>query len=629
MKSNLSLLLILLCLPLLAQLNSKTKWGQISQEEINYSQVPFEPEAGAVILYEEGKTKIYGMFQTHVYRRIKILNERGIEAANQVVTYYSHKGIEKIGSLKAQTLNMENGEFKIEKVEKNAIFDVQINPYYNQLKFTFPNVKVGSILEFEFDFYDENLYFVEAWQFQHEYPTLFSTYKVDNQMGLDYTSLSIGDKIVTTHKGKKDNSNWTLTNIPSFNSLEFLYNPEDMAERIVFQLRGYNKSGGSFGSTSYEDVLESWSQLSTDRAKEYKNLQSNSIGKEIAETIPNGSNQKETLQNIYNYFKSTYSWNRFHGIYPKQSNREVYKNKNGNSADLNLLLNSIVKAKGMQAEMILVSTRDNGKLITSYPFLGQFNYAVNLVTTSDGSTFLIDAANMKDDLGYAPLPIYNHYGLMVVPNKEKFVMLHPQISEYQSVQYYKFKDNTFLLTQTDKRNGYFKWDESEVMEGESEFTIINSALDVLMTETKREKKDSDKDNFELIRTQSQSNPLQNPAFIGIENPLNKVVSFFKLTNPTRERNLEFDFPFLYKADAVIEIPDGYKVEIPTGYKTHEEAGEKNIIFYQTAEIKENKLILHVEFLLGKSIFTENYSEIKSFFDKINGAVQKNILLKKG
>lgn len=69
------------------QVNPITIWGKVTQEEVDYSQVSFAPEAGAVILYEEGKTRIENSFETKVYRRIKILNEKGLEAANQEFRY--------------------------------------------------------------------------------------------------------------------------------------------------------------------------------------------------------------------------------------------------------------------------------------------------------------------------------------------------------------------------------------------------------------------------------------------------------------------------------------------------------------------------------------------------------------
>lgn len=162
MKTFLFCLIFLFSLCLQAQLNPKTKWGDVSQAEINYKEVSFEKDAPAIILYEEGKTNISGSFQTNIYRRIKILNEKGIESANQELIYYSYKALEGFGSIRAQTINIENGKPVIYPVKKQDIFESNINEYYSSKKFTFPNVKVGSIIEFEYNFIDQKLYFVDA-----------------------------------------------------------------------------------------------------------------------------------------------------------------------------------------------------------------------------------------------------------------------------------------------------------------------------------------------------------------------------------------------------------------------------------------------------------------------------------
>ncbi len=629
MKSLPFLTLLFLAIISSAQINPKTKWGDISQAEIDYKTVSFEPDAPLVILFEEGKSIITGTFQTHIYRRFKILNERGIEAANQELVYYNYKSTENIKNIKAQTINIENGKAVIYPVDKNSIFDVTVNEYYNAKKFTFPNVHVGSIIEFEYTLDDQNLYLLDAWRFQHEFPTLFSRYDIKNEMRLDYTSLMIGEKIVQFAKGRKGLSNWTLSNVPSYRTLNFLYNRKDMSERIVFQLRGYMKSQGFDGSSSsYEDVLSSWEELSEEMAKHYAGIKSNSIGKEIAGSIPNGKDEHEALKNIYNYFKQNYKWNNFYSIYTQQSNRETYKNHSGNSTDLNLLLNSVLENKGLRTDLVLLSTRDHGKIITSYPFLGQFNLVLNLITLNDGSTYLIDASDMSYDLGYVPLRDFNHYGLVVDPKIERFISLNPMVSEYHSIQNYVFRNGKYMLNRSEKRNGYFKEKSVGHQKGIEKYNPQTDALDILTTEKKRDFKESDEENFELERILSETSTLENTNFISIENPLKNLISGFSLSEAMRERALEFNFPFFYKTDVVVEIPEGYKMEVPQGFSVHRKLSTNELVYFQNAEIKDGKLIFHIEFYLGKAVFDKNYAEIKSFFEKANLDASKTILIKK-
>ena len=629
MKTFYLLFCLLFVYEINAQLNPKTKWGDVSQAEWDYKEVPFEKEAGAVILYEEGHSTIANNFQTTIYRRIKILNEKGIEAANQEIMFYSEKNLELIRSIKAQTINLENGKAQKYPIDKNGFFDVNLNEYYSTKRFAFPNVQVGSIIEFEYTLEDNKLYMVDAWRFQHELPTLYSRYKITNQSTLDYTSLMIGEKTVAFSKQKnaKTLDEWMLTNLPSFKTIPFLYNPEDMAERIAFQLVGYyGSSGSAFGGYSHKDAIKNWKDLTKEMNEVYKSYSNLSFVNELANSIPDGKDERETLQNVYGYFKENYKWNRFTAIHPRISNRDMEKARNGNAADLNLMLNSFLKAKGFDVELVLLSSRNNGKLITSYPYLRQFDLMVNLVTLKDGSKWLVDGSYMENDLGYMPLRNYNHFGL-VLTDEANFVSMQPPVSEFNSVQLYTFKDGKFNLMRTDKANGYFKQPEKTETKGIMDFSPVMNSMDLLMNEIKTEKRVSE-DGYELTRTTFDSGLFNNPAFINIANPLRGIVQFYKLEEPTRERSLEFNFPFYYKADVVIQIPEGYSAEIPVHFKSHNELKNKELIYYQTAETKDGKLILHVEFYLGKSVFSENYKEVKSFFEKANLDTAKTILIKK-
>lgn len=633
MKTYLNLILSLILIPAFCQINPKTKWGQVSQEEISYNQVDFDNDAGAVILYEEGYTLIENSYETTVYRRIKILNERGIEAANQEIKFYSYKNIENITSIKAQTINFVNGKPQISTVDKNSFFDTQLNEYWTVKKFAFPNVKVGSILEFEYKLEDKGLYYIDAWRFQHEYPTLYSKYNLSNRSYLDFTSLALGEQTIALSKShqKSGVSNWVLKNVPSYNTLKFVYNPEDASERIALQLRGYLKENvDAMGhNDKYQSVTTTWKELNNEMLNNFYIKNANpGVGKEIADGITNGKTETETLENVYKYFKTNYNWDKYYGIYPKKSNREVANTKSGNSADLNLLLNTILKSKGLKADLLMISTRKNGKPIGNYPYLGQFDSVVNLVRTTDGKQYIIDASDMTFDPGYAALKNYNYAGLIVDPKEEKFLELTPPISDLQSVQNYVVKSNHFVMTQTDKRSGYFKQQDRKIPQGISKYNPILRPLDLLTNELNVQTKNSEEDHQQIERIQSETTDFIGASFIAVQNPLKDIISTYKLEEPERERALEFDFPFHYNVSVVIEIPNGYKAEIPSAYDSQSMASYKDLGYSQSAEIKNDKLILHIEFYLAKASLQGKYKEVKSFFDKIIQESNKSLLLKK-
>lgn len=627
MKIRISLLLLLITSILFSQTSKKPKWGEVTPEEMAYTSVNFEPEAGAVILYTEGRATISNAFDTYVYKRIKILNERGIEAANQELLYYNYKNLQSYKKLRAQTLNVENGEVKAYPIDKKSFFDSDVNSRYNVIKFTFPNIQVGSIIEFEYDFHDETMYFIDAWRFQNPYPTLYSKYQIENKSILDYISVAIGDKITEYSQKRPTSTNWVLTNLPGYNSLNFLYNPADMAERLVFQLRGYSKQEGMYNKeTHYKSVLAEWKDLTKEMAEKYTSQRNPGYAKDIANSIPDGANETETLRNVYNYFKNNLTWNNFYSRGPSQTNRETGKTKTGNSTDLNLLLNSVLLAKGFDAEMVLLSTRGHGKVITSYPYLGQFLLAVNLVRLSDGNSFMIDATDMKNELGFAPLRNYNDLMLEAKMGNDQFIYINPPLSEFTALQNYVYRDGKYLYTQTDRKSGYFKDTQQDQNKGEVTASALSKALDIPFNELKKDQ--TDRDGFEMVRVSYESDGVENTSFFSVQNPLDVLLRQYKFPEKERHLPLEFNFPYLFKVDVAIDIPEGYTAEIPAGYDADRSFGSADMQFVQSAEIKEGRLLVHTEFYIGKSVFTNSYKHVKSLFETINLDASKGILIKK-
>lgn len=623
MRNLLSIAFLTLSLLLLAQSGQKPKWGKVTNEELNYQSVSFEKEAPAVVLFSEGKTNIESTFTTSVYKRIKILDERGIEAANQELIYYKGSGKESISKLKAQTINVENGVTKVEQVGKNAIFDVNLNEYYNAVRFTFPNVKVGSILEFEYELYDSNMYFIDAWRFQDVYPVLYSNYELYNRSSLDYTILLIGSKTKTINSASK----WTLTNLNSYGHSDFLYNPKDMSERVTLQLKGYVERQKVYnGTTMYKSVLASWKDLNKELAESHSQKKNPGLAKDIAASIPNGATEVETLKNVHDYFKSNFQWNGYYSIYGKLSNRDTYNAKSGNTADLNLLLNSVLLSKNFKTEIVALSTRGNWKIVVSYPYLGQFNTICNLVTLSNGGVVFMDASDLSNGLGYMGLNNYNLVGLLVDPKNEEFVNLNQQLSEYQSNQVYFFKDGKFHLTRTDKKNGFFTEKPKETQKGVKDILEVRNALDLLTDVSDKEVKEDGK--YQLSRIKGETVAINDAQIIGIENPLKQVVARYQLKEEKRTQVLEFNFPFHYMGTVVVDVPEGYKVERPTDFEANHKLGNNEMVYYQKAEMKGDKLHIQYEFFISRAFFDKQFDQIKNFFRLANLEANKSVFLKK-
>ncbi|MDZ7606540.1 MAG: hypothetical protein U5K79_13345 [Cyclobacteriaceae bacterium] len=122
------------------------KWSKLSEAEINLQITKLDSSASAVILGECQSINVqYGniIMQNHV--RLKILNRNGLEHANVTLPYYIKDDLEKITSVKAQTINiLPGGKLEKTEIKGSEVFTIDVNENWKAKKFTFPAVKEGS-----------------------------------------------------------------------------------------------------------------------------------------------------------------------------------------------------------------------------------------------------------------------------------------------------------------------------------------------------------------------------------------------------------------------------------------------------------------------------------------------------
>ncbi|MET3731885.1 DUF3857 domain-containing protein [Moheibacter stercoris] len=628
MKYPLSFIILFISIVSQAQINKNTKWGQVSQEEIQYSDVNFEPGASAVILYETGFMFMKKPIQTKVYRRIKILNEHGLKQANISLGFEHHEKLQNISGLRAQTLNQEGGKTVNYPLKNSDFYTKQLNDYHSSISFTFPNVKVGSIIEYEYTFNNDNIRWIEAWQFQHEIPTVFSKFSIDPENLLaGFATIAVGENFSKTPK-KRDGFNqheYSMSNLKSFSNVDFAYNNTDQAEKLILQLKSYYATQNSYYNTSPQlmEITTKWTDLLKEVENRQNSFTNNSFAKTLLAEIPKGSDKLSYLQNISDYFQKNYRWNGLTSTVPipQSSNRQVHNDKIGTLPDLNLHLYSILKAAGFDTSLVILSTRNHGKIITTYPYLGQFNAVVNMVKFPTGEIYFLDASNLSNGLGFMPKNNYNQVGLIVNSKQENFISINSPVSELHISQNYAFTNNQITAVSTQTSNGFFN--EQNFVQSSK----IKPSLDVEFVEKSKTNPTSIATKYLGFRTTSQSENI-NQEFYTIQNPLNTILQEFKFTEQARERSLEFDFPLMYKIQTIVKIPEGYKVEIPSNFNSVHNVQKEDLAYSQKAELKDGELQIVYEFLLGKAIIANQYQAVKSFFEKVNVDAQKSILLKK-
>src|SRR5688572_14185231 len=168
-----------------SQEKSPVKFGKISASDFKNTVYPVDSSAAAVVIADIGTCDIVASgnwfnLEFKHYKRIHILKKEAYNTANiQIAFFTSSSKAEPLENLKAVTYNLENGQVVESKLNtKESVFTDMLNKNLMSKKFTFPNVKEGSIIEFEYKTVTGSLFNLHPWQFQGEYPVLWSEFNV-------------------------------------------------------------------------------------------------------------------------------------------------------------------------------------------------------------------------------------------------------------------------------------------------------------------------------------------------------------------------------------------------------------------------------------------------------------------
>ncbi len=373
-------------------------WDEI--EFINLPGVDDYPDAGAIVIFDEGKMQIIGnselpmsMFERH--RIVKVLNNRGQSYANIAIPYTPKSLIENI---QARTIS-PNGEIKV--LDKKYIYDVNLYPrfiFYSDQRakiFTMPAIEDGSVIEYRYQMRISGRSLWPSWNFQDFVPTLNSRFTLEapSEWKVNYKlyHTDLEPEIVKAPSGFKSSYTWQETNVPAFKS-EFGMPPlnESLARLEIAPL----------GMSTWDDVALWYDGLSEPQIKAGKAI------KEFASVLTkNSASDEEKLKNIYEWVRDQVRYIAVAigiGGYQPHPAEQVLINRYGDCKDMSTLLCSLAREVGIEAYEVLVSTWQNGAPDTSLPSPFQFNHAIAYCPAVGDNGVWMDATEKGSPFGKLP-----------------------------------------------------------------------------------------------------------------------------------------------------------------------------------------------------------------------------------
>lgn len=647
-------------------------FGKIDKASLEKEIYEKDTSASAVILADYGSTEIeynttqkifYYIFKRH--RRIKILKKDGYDwASHNVFLYHDNDDREKIAGIKGYSYNIENGKIVKSKLDKDAIFKENSSENWDEVRFTLPNVKEGTVLEYTYHIISSFLFNFRSWQFQHNIPCVWSEYKISIPEFYNYKKISQGylafsnydkrtvaDNISFTTKSRSEGrvvqtsfstnkidyvkyvDKWVIKDVPAFIPEKYITTSQDFISRIDFELASVK-----FPNSTLKPVMNTWQKLN-EQLLEYKQFglqlkKSRFIKDELIAILDNNQTAESKIQAIYDHVKKKVSWNDKNRIYITTSLAEAYEKGSGSSADINLLLVLMLKEAGFNAYPVILSTRNHGRINEHFsPHLSKFNYVIAYVSEGE-KEYLLDATDKDLPMQSLPFNCLNGKGRLVSKSDSRWVDLRNG-EKYSHRIAADLKFNFDGEIEGEIKKTYLGYDALNVRDkykklGKKEFVenLIKDKEDLAITNITVTNAITLNDNVNIKYKVSPEGYFMNAGnLIYIDPMLDEKTK----ENPFKLEKREYPVDFGCPIDEIymfnMEIPEGYSIE--EAPKTSMVALPNNggVFKYSVSTINNKVRILSVIKIKQMVFLPNEYGAIKKFFDVIIAKQSEKLILK--
>lgn len=666
------LFVVSFCAKTFSQQKTNIKFGKIAAQDFIVNSPLIDSDSKAVIIADIGSTSFVGNNKgwfTYVYKRklrIKILKKAALDPTHDLATirirlYQKDDDKEILSDVNAISYNLENESVSQTILNPQDIFEERIDKYFVEKKFTLPNVKEGSLFEVSYIITSDFDFNLPGWQFQSlRYPCLWSEYSVEipslliyavlrqgtdsffiSKQGQQYQRYLVTQPHAPTDYGSKDQDlnigtavntyRWVMKDIPPLKIEDYISSPRNYVDKIEFQL-----SQTSDGETT-KNVMSTWSQVIDEllKAKDFGEPLSSEnywLGDDIASLTLGQQDKLQIAKNIFKYVQSNFTCTNYNVVQILTSLKNVYAKHNGTVGEINLLLTCMLRKKGIEADPMILSTREYGYNYPKYPILQKFNYVI-CKAVIDNNIYYLDACHPRLGFGKLESNCYNGYARVISNIKPDSIYLMPDSIQEKKVVTVFISNKETGNVQAKKQAvlGYF-----ESLELRDK--LVETKQEEFMKDIKKSfSPDIDLENFSI----DSLNSFEFPITINYDFKLkftDDVVYFNPMLgedlkkNPFSEQNRRYPIAMPYCSDNTylfnMEIPKGYIVDaLPKSarVKLNEDEGYFEYIIDQSNDRIRLRSTIH----LSKASFNaDRYQSLRDFFAYVVKKQAEFIVFKK-
>ena len=529
------------------------------------------------------------------------------EGVSMTEDVFAVEGDEDLESVKATAFNMEGGKVVKTSLKKSEIVKKKIDEHNYLVEFTVPNVKEGTVIEYEYTIHSQLFWQLRDWYAQCEIPVVYAkldmnipSYLIFNIedhgiQRLTYTctagSLSFkldSDPLAKQTQVKTNHYVYIGRNLMAMPKDDYVWNAQDHWAGITAELKQYRLPGAA-----QMDYARTWEQidemiLTSDDLGIHLNDHS-PLASELKEAkIEEITNPRERVAAVYKLVMSKVKWNGKYELSPAPV-AETLKKGEGSNADINLLLIQSLHEVGLTAAPVMLRTRDLGLLPYNFPSFSKLStFLVGVVMPSGGNLYL-DASNKNGWLNMLPeVMLVEKARLVQKGNKSQWVNLQKESKAERStvIDAKLSADGTLSGKQTTRNEG------GETVE--SEYTKKGQVSDGVISIC----------------------PFPDKL---IENPF---------TAETRKMPVEFPCIGSNRVVITFALPEGYTI-VGEPRNTTVLTPDKGVEGRIHTTFGEGRVQMSCQFSINKLSHSEkNYADLRQIFDMLSKYTSEQLTIKK-
>lgn len=627
---------------------SGDEWQPITQDELKMTSEPLAPGAAAIYLFRQVDRNDSNRAATEYnYLRIKILTEEGRKYANIEIPF--PKGRTNVSNIRARTVRPDGSAINFEgKIFENMIVKSKTQKYEAKT-FTMPNVEVGSIIEYHFNYdFEDNYIFSSHWILSEELFTKRAAFTLKPYSRYPWTVQWIAPAGLPqgTEQAKEGPDHvirMTTQNVPAFQIEDYMPPPNELKFRVDFIYHD---------ELPEQDMDKFWRRFGK---KQYDRVESfagkrKSMEQAVAQIVSPSDTPEEKLRKIYARTQQIHNLS----YEVRKSEQEVKRDKQkaikdvedlwkegyGSGWDITWLFLGLARAAGFDASPVLVSNRAEYFFVKQRLNSNELNANVVLVKLN-GKDMYFDPGAAFTPFGLLPWVETGADGLKLDKDGGSWVQTTLPDSSVSRVE----------------RSAKLKLDSEGVLAGKLTLTFTGLEASSRRREERNED-DAERKKFleeqvkEYVPAGIEVELSNKPEWSASETPL---VAEFDLKVPgwvasagrrallpvglfgASEKHLfehanrvwavYFRYPYKLIDDLTIELPAGWQVgSVPKELDQNAKAAEYSL------KVENKEGVLHIRRELRCDLMMvpkETYPVLRSFFQLVKSQDDQQIVLQPG